>query len=385
MRQHSLYVLLGLALLGCKEPSGAASAHGAGKMPRKVPQPRATRVEVATIEPSLPTVRLTRPGEIIGAREADLASALGGFVEGVPVKTGQFVRRGAEIARVDHSMHAAEAELTRVEVDAAQRELKRLESLGTAVARANVDQARTALDRAMAKQRIAELRASRAVIRAPFAGTVGNLDVERGEVVSPGKTIARLIRSDPVHASVSVSDVDVSLLSLGNTAWVSTVSNPQPLEGRIVRIEPAADVDTRTFLVRVEVPNKQHILKPGMIARVEFASAQPSERAMLPQDVLVTRQGENGVFVVDDQSVARWRPLILGQVVSGQVIVDQGLAAGERVVVVGHRSLSDGDLLMVAREGRCCPGGRVSFDNIKPASSPPAHTTASTPPKQAAR
>jgi RND family efflux transporter MFP subunit len=364
MKLHLLRKFVWGALLlssgGCNEPQ-VDNGGAAGQLPKKAPKTRAIRVEVARVEPSIPTLELVRPGEVIGAREAQLASALGGFVESVPVKTGQRVRRGAVIARIDRATHQAQAELARVEVEAADRELKRLQKLGGAVASARVDQARTTYERAKAQLAIAQLRLSRAVVRAPFPGVIANLDAERGEVVAPGRTLVRLIQTNPVEVSVSVSDVDVALLSVGSQAAVSTVNQPTPILGKITRIEPAADVETRTFLVRVQLPNPDAALRPGMIARVEFSASQPSRKPLLPQDLLVTRDGVNGVFVVDPQSRARWRPVTLGRIIRGQVIVSAGLRAGERIVVVGHRSLTDNDPLIIAREGRCCPRGRVTF------------------------
>jgi hypothetical protein len=64
--------------------------------------------------------------------------------------------------------------------------------------------------------------------------------------------------------------------------------------------------------------------------------------------------------VVED-GVAHWRPLDLGQIVRDRILVNTGLSAGERVVILGQRSLEDGDELLVAREGKCCTDGRVVF------------------------
>ena len=353
--------LAGILLAGCGSKSDASSGVAAGKAEKRAPTITAVRVEAAVVESSVPVIRVTRPGEVTGAREAHLAAALGGFVEAVKVKSGDQVTTNQVIAFVDTGVHRAQANLTQVELDDAEREMKRVEQLGTAIARVRVDAAATRLARARAQHALSQTQLARAVIRAPFAGVIVNLELERGEVAVPGAPIARVIKLDPIHISVSVTDHDVSILRPGGTAEVSTAGTAQPVVGTIAKIEPAADLETRTFLIEVEVPNPDRVLLPGMMAQVSFETRWEDESLIIPQEFLVTRRAGNGVFVVDEQSVARWRPLTLGRIIATQVEVTAGLSPGERVVILGQRGLADGDHLLVTREGTCCRDGRVFY------------------------
>jgi len=74
----------------------------------------------------------------------------------------------------------------------------------------------------------------------------------------------------------------------------------------------------------------------------------------------VTKLDGLGVFVEDD-GVARWRPVALGPVVRHQVIVTDGVSLGDRIIVTGQRELEEGDPVLVVREGQCCTDGRVRF------------------------
>lgn len=342
----------------------------AGASPKKAPDETATRVEVATLHGGKSAGRFERPGEVIGAREATLAAALGGFVERVLVSSGDTVKKGQVIARVDSSTHAAQLGLVRVELNDAKRELERLEKMGKAIARARVDAAETRVARARAQQRIAQNGMSRATIKAPFEGVLVDLQIEQGEVAAPGQPIGRLLVLDPIAVSVSVTDQDVQSLSEGSPVQISTTGSATPLAGKVSRIEPAADLRTRTFLVEVEAPNTARKLLPGMIATVSFQPADLGDVLLLPQDLLVTQLKENGVFVVSDENIARWRPLELGGIVGGQVEIKSGVTKGERIVTVGMRSLSDGDKVIIAREGVCCTDGSVTFKPIAKAPKP---------------
>ena len=355
----SLAAVLSTPLGGCKskEPSDGTPA---GSSPKGAPSQTGTRVEVAAVTSQKSTTRIIRPGEIAGAREANLGAALGGFVEKVVVTTGKTVRKNAPLIYVDTSTHAAQARLTKVEVEEAQRELARMKGLGKAIASARVDAAVSRVARARAQHSLSITRQSRAVIRAPFAGVVVGLDVERGEVLAPGAPVARLVQLDPLHVKVSVADRDVVALKLGGKANVSTSAVGNQVSGEIARIEPAANLSTRTFTVEVAIPNPDRRLLPGMIAQVEFTSQRNGDAMFIPQDLLITRREGNGVFVVDGKR-AKWRPVVLGGIAGTDVEISSGLRSGESIVVLGHRNLSDNDELIITRRGQCCVNGRVIY------------------------
>ena len=329
------------------------------------PSARARRVEVATIEPSSARLQLTLPGEVQGSRDALLAAALGGYVERVTVRDGETVRRGQVLARVDAASHRVRLSQARIEKDAARRELDRAQRLGNAIPAAQREQAETRLAAADAALRAAQVGASRAVITAPFAGTIADVAVEVGEVAAPGSPVVRLVQLDPAHVVVTVSDRDVVALREGMAARARTDAQGAWHDGSVVHINPAADLQTRAFSVEVEIPNPDGALLPGMIATVALDAPVEGNELLVPQDWIVTRRESLGVFVVEGEgaaTVAKWQPVELGRVVHDQVVVASGFEPGQRVVVTGHRELAEGDSVLVTRSGVCCENGRVAFE-----------------------
>lgn len=357
----TLALPLALSATGCGETKTASAGGAAGQSPKHAPPTTGRRVEVATVAATSATLRLVRPGEVEPAKESRVASAMGGYVESISVEVGDIVKKGALLAKVDSSLHGANKALVEVELDDAERELKRLESLGKSIPTSRVDAAKTRVLRAKAQLRVSRIQSARTVVKAPFAGTVADVGTEKGEVLAPGMLVARIVQMNPAVISVSTADRDVGSLQVGGEASVTAAGMPGSAKGTIRRIEPTANTKTRSFTVEVEVPNDEGRLRPGMIASVDFRRTVSQDTIVLPQYFLVTRLDDNGVFVVGADDVARWRPLKLGQVVRDQVVVEGGLKPGERVVVLGQRSLADGDALIVAREGKCCTEGRVIF------------------------
>jgi membrane fusion protein (multidrug efflux system) len=305
--------------------------------------------------------QLDLPGEVEGWRDASLAAANGGFVERVEVSAGQEVRTGQRLVLVDSAIHSAGLDQADAQAEAARTELGRLERMGDLATEQQLANAKTQLRVAEASLRQARARASRASVTAPFDGVVADVGVEVGEAAAPGQGVVRLVQLDPVKVSLSVSDLDVVSLRPGLDVTVRTAAAAQTFSGVVRRVAPVADLRTRSFLVEVEVPNPDHHLLPGMIARVSGERPIAQEAVVIPQEWLVTARQEQGVFL-EQEGKAVWRPVDLGEVLRDRIVVRSGLAVGDRVIVTGHRTLASGDPVLVARAGTCCAAGRPVFE-----------------------
>ena len=388
--------LLAGATLGLGVMLGCGSAEAQKDKPQ--PEPAAEgeakslsghRVEVVVVEPSGRSLSLTVPGEVQGYRDAFLAAPLGGYIERVNVKEGDRVKTGEVLAHVDRTTHAVRQRRARLELESAKRELARTQTIASSIPRAELDAAQDRVD--IAEATLQELRhnSNRALVVAPFAGVVIKVDAKVGEVAPPGAPLIRVVQLTPVNVSVALSDRDMGLAKVGAKATIYLDARSGRFEGTITSVSRAADLKTRSFEALIEVPNKDEVLLPGMIANVNLdslvtevptqPSATPSKQTkaqsakaltstnesrqlIISQDWLVTRRDGVGVFV-EQQGKAQWRPVQLGDVLRKQVVVEKGLSAGDALIIVGHRELVDGDQVLVQRRGRCCTDGRAVFDN----------------------
>jgi membrane fusion protein (multidrug efflux system) len=358
--------LVATSLTGCKpqgdaQPEPAKTDAAGSAKPRAALAPaKATRIEVAVLGASNAGGDLRLPGEVEGSRDALLASSMGGFIEQVKVKVGDRVRAGQPLIAVDSASHTARLGVAKVELTAAERELRRAKELGNALPKAQLDAAETRLAAAKANLASLQVAVARSIVAASFDGTVVQVDAEVGEVAAPGAPLVRVVQLDPIRVTVSLSDRDVLVVKAGQKVQVTTEGRPDPFDGEVKRVRQAADLRTRTFIAEIDVPKGEGALLPGMIAQVAIPIAAGDDRLAISQDWLVTRLDGVGAFV-DDGGVARYRPLKLGPVLGRSVVIEEGLRAGDRLVVTGHRELADGDPLIVSREGRCCSAGRVEW------------------------
>jgi RND family efflux transporter MFP subunit len=242
-RGHVIAVAL---LAGCSAAGGQSPGDDPAEVQVRSPDEapveessgRATRVEVALVQPSAARLNLRLSGEVEGSRDALLAAALGGFVERVHVHDGDRVKRGQVLLRVDSELREADVARAAAELRQAERDHERAKRLGQAIAVAEVEATETRVASAKAAHRTARIQLSRALIRAPFDGVVAEVGVEQGEVASPGAPVLRLIQLDPAQVNLAVADRDVIALRQGMEVRVVTEARGRMHEGTIAHISP---------------------------------------------------------------------------------------------------------------------------------------------------
>lgn len=344
-------------LAGC---GGAEAQKQADTTALEVPQAPGTRVEVATLQASSARLDINLPGEIVGAQDAILGSPAGGYIERVYVQEGEKVSAGEGLIQVNTAIYAAQRKQAEAQLALAEAELARVEALGDLASQAQLDAVTTQKLIAEANADLARINHSRSVIRAPFSGVVSQMNASKGEIASPGAPLIRVVQLDPVHVRVAVSDRDVVSLTPGMTAAITTEATSDMFTGTLIHIDPAADLQTRSFTAEIAVDNSDRRLLPGMIASVSIGGELAEDMVVVPQDWLVTRLDGVGVFIEQDNA-AVWKDITPGRVIHDQVVIQDGVSEGDRVVITGHRGLADGDQLIITREGVCCSHGRVQF------------------------
>ena len=271
---------------------------------------------------------------------------------GERVRVGQAlaVLESPEVGQTRAEEHEAEALLAIAQENYAREQ--RLEQQGIS-SRKELLGARADLRRAEAAHRSARERlrvlgagngsGSQFAVTAPFGGVVVQRDASRGEMATPSDQLFTVADLSRVWIELNIFERDLSRVSRGQSASVSTAAYPgRSFPGRIVYVGQVVDTVTRTVGARVEVPNADGMLKPGMFAtaRIEVDGGG-GPVAVVPQEAVQELEGRQVVFVPGDRpGEFRARPVEIGeQADSGRVIVRSGLTAGDRVVVSGAFTL----------------------------------------------
>jgi len=200
--------------------------------------------------------------------------------------------------------------------------------LGKQVADAELDLARADVMKAEK-----ELRDTKIV--APFDGKVALEEVEIGKMVTPGQNLLTLVDLARVKILVTISELDITKISVGSVVEVVIDSFPERhFSGRVETVGLKADDVTRTFPVEIVVLNEEENLLSGMVARVTITSKEPKEVIIIPKRVVRKEKGTMVAYVMNQGKVEQ-RRLYLGKEIGEQVIVEKGLVKGDTLIVSG--------------------------------------------------
>jgi RND family efflux transporter MFP subunit len=214
-------------------------------------------------------------------------------------------------------------------------------------------QAQAAFEQAAAGENMARKRLADATLTAPVDGFVANRSIEVGDMASAGRPVFQIVQLDPVEIAVGVPETDIRLVRKGQTATVRIPALPGAAFHGVVRvINVAADPSTRTYMVRIAVPNPQHSLRLGMIAEAQIRCDHQLDVMTLPGDAIVhDPQGASIVFVYfPDQERVYSRRVEVGTVYGTEVEIRSGLSGMDSLVLAGQSKLRDGSAVTVVEE-----------------------------------
>jgi multidrug efflux pump subunit AcrA (membrane-fusion protein) len=218
-------------------------------------------------------------------------------------------------------------------------------------------QAQAAFEQAEAAEEISRKHLADATLTAPVDGFVANRSIEVGDMASAGRPVFQIVQLDPVEISVGVPETDIHLVRAGQKATVQIPALPgDKFQGVVRTVNVAADPSTRTYMVRIAVPNPRHALRLGMIAEAQIRGDRQLDLMTVPADAIVQDpQGASMVFVCfPDQGRVYSRRVEVGTVYGTEVEIRNGLSGAESLVVAGQSKLRDGSAVAVVE--RAAPG-----------------------------
>ena len=219
---------------------------------------------------------------------------------------------------------------------------------------ANISALRAAVTAAQAQLSSAEANLSDIVIRAPLDGTITERDMDPGAMATPGAPIVAMQTIHQVWVSVATPEEVTQHLRIGMPATADFDALPGKIyRGAIVQMNPAGDVLSRQFTVKVAITNTDDRLKPGMFGRVTFAVGGEKGVLLVPHEAIqASPGGGSSVTVVSADGVANKVAVTTGDSDAASVEVTSGLAPGDQVVVMSAAPVKPGSTVKVSGGAR---------------------------------
>ncbi len=314
-----------------------------------------TRHDQATAQPELPTIQVRTTSvqtksvpsieEVVGTVRAKLratieAKASGRIVE-LPVVLGQKIKAGELLARLDAPEIRARLEQAEAGLQQADRDWKRVSSLYNqqAATRSDYDTAESRLQQA--KAAVSEARAilDYVEVKAPFDGVVTRKVADVGDLAAPGKPLIEVEDPSRLQIEADVPEAIAGKIRAGANMPIRTGGAPAELAATVAEIAPNADPLSRTFRVKLDLPNN-HGLMSGQFARLAVPVGETTTMR-IPASAVVQRGQMEIVFAVENQH-ARLHLVKTGRLLKDETEILSGLDSGDAVVVDNASQLVDG-------------------------------------------
>ena len=330
--------------------TGAGLLAGCGKHPKHA---TAGEIDLPTMEVRAQTVenkKLVAVEEVLGTVRAKLRATIeaktSGRITEMPVVMGQRIKAGQLLARLDAPEINARLEQAQASLQQAERDWKRVSALLDQQAATRADYEAADSRYLVAKGALAEARAllGYVEIQAPFDAVVTRKWVDVGDLAAPGKPLLDIEDPSRLQLEADVPEAVAARVQLDSRLAIRLGQAADELTGTVVEIAPVADPASRTFRVKLDLPNSPGSMS-GQFGRLVLPLGETISMRV-PASAVVQRGQMEIVFAVQDQR-ARLHLVKTGRRVNDETEILSGLDSGDTVVTDNASQLVDGQRVSV--------------------------------------
>ena len=364
----ALAAALGLPACGKKEAA-------------KLPTPE---VYVAPVVAKDVPVPIELVGQTRGSQDVEIRARVEGYLESVKFTEGTFVTKGTPLYQIDPkpfeaTLAAAKADLAnaRARHQKSSNDVARYEPLAAqkAISQQELDNALSARDAAKAQVDAAAAAVDKATldlgycsIAAPLDGIVGTTKVKAGNLVGRGEStlLTTVSMVDPILFRAGISEAEYLRIAKRAQESKERAANVEisliladgtvlPDKGRIDAIEREVDPTTGTLAVQFKFPNPNRLVRPGQYGRALFVIETKAGALLVPQRAVQELQNLYSVATVGADGKVAFKSVKVGPRVEGLWVIEEGLKAGETVVVEGLQRIREG-MTVTTKPAAAMPG-----------------------------
>lgn len=307
-------------------------------------------VVVLDVVPSPIRDSLNLPAQAEAWVELKVLAEVSGTITALGAHEGAYVRKGDLIAVIDTRDYENALTSIRAEYDLARKNLERTRNLfeENLITRAQFDNDLSRVENLEASLKNAELRLERCHIRAPIDGVINRLDAKVGLYTNVQDPVAVMLDIKRVKVSVGIPESDVHEVRGLERFDVTFSALGRTVEGKRHFFSRSPESFAHLYKLEIEIPNPAGDILPGMFARVNIVKKVVKDGFAVPLYSVLSRGDEQLVFTEADGK-ARARKVETGIIEGWKIQITSGLAAQDRVIVVGHRSVDEGQEVNVVR------------------------------------
>lgn len=330
MKKYMIMATAALVFVGCGNKQQATTISAT--------EERVEVVELTTLHPREIQREITLSSNLLGYQTQNVAPSVTGKIEHIYVEVGDQVKKGSDLVRMDQNQYKT----TKISLTNLKTELDRAEALlaSGSVSQQSYDQVKTQYDQTKENLDFLEVNT---YVKAPFAGVISAKNYENGELYS-GQAILVLTQVDKLKTLVAIPESYIPLIREGMKLDLRSEVYPDKVfPATIEVVYPTVDATTHTFQVKVVVPNKSGLLRPGMYITTTIGLGK-EKVITAPYSTVLKLVGANDRYVfINDNGYAKRVTVEMGQRFGDDVEISAPeIVDGVELVTKGEARLVDG-------------------------------------------
>ena len=310
------------------------------------------KTQEATIQPFSHYFDAT--GDIETIDEAFISPEISGQITSIPVKEGDFVRKGQVLAKLNSDVIEANIAQLKTQLDLAETMYKKQTELWNKQIGSERQYLEAKANYESLQNQLKNLNAQydKAVLRSPINGYVENINNKEGEFAMPGVHFMQIVSLDQLYINAKISENYLPVIRKGEEVEITFSAYPDlVLKEPVYRVGNVINTSNRTFLVQVKVANKSGLLKPNLLASIRINDYNSDKNIVVP--TILIKEDLTGKFVYvaennNGQWVAKKKYVTLGYSYRDKTEILTGLLEKDRLVTDGYNKVSNGSALEIA-------------------------------------
>jgi RND family efflux transporter MFP subunit len=315
-----------------------------------------TAVTVLEVSPETFIHSFEALGKVEADRSVNLLPEMGGQIKRVLVSEGERVAAGQTLIELDNSVMRSSLDEVKKSLSLATTLFEKQERLWKQGIGSEVQYLQAKTNKESLEQRIQTVQNQLAMtrVKAPFAGTVDEMNAKEGEFAAPGMALGRLISSGKASVTADIPESYANVVGKGQKVDLFFPSINKSLEARVTQVSDYINPDNRTYKVYVNLPASAEY-KPNMLAKVQVRDYEADQALSVPAALVQQDMaGNNYVFVwklvKDGIGLVEKRAVEVGKNNGERVEIKSGLTLGETLVNKGARTVREGQSVKVMTE-----------------------------------
>lgn len=314
--------------------------------------PDTVPVNIEEITPSTFNHYLNIQGTVESDKTISITPKATATVEQVNVEAGDNVKQGTTLAELDGEVTRTQIEEVQSQLELAQTRYQRQQNLREEDIGSEIQLLEAETQVKSLQNQLATLREQyeNYLITATIGGTVNRVNIKEGENVSPADPAFQIANPEALKVTGEISESYINRVETTDSVSITLPSIKREISKYIDVVSKVIDPANRTFDIEINIPNIDGMVRPNMFAKLKINDYRREDVLTVPVNAVQSTNEEEYLYLAEETEsgwVASQQSVVTGNSYQNEIIIEEGLEAGDRIITVGYNNVNDGDAISI--------------------------------------